>query len=131
MEIDEHLKYTLYVIPPNFHFMDKSLTYFLACNSIHARVRVSQWCQGGRLTTFCNKSSLKYDALQCPRLVEDRLELIKPILKEPFVHLKSQNKEYLEFHYSSWNLVHLVSMCLSPYYALIVMAVEKDLLMNR
>jgi hypothetical protein len=97
MEIDEHLKYTLYVIPPSFHFMDKSLTHFSVCNSIHARVPVSQWCQGGRLTTFCNKSSLKYDALQCPRLVEDRLELIKPILKEPFVHLKSQNEEYLEF----------------------------------
>jgi len=65
---------------------------------------VSRWCQGGHPTTSCNKNALKYDALQCPRLVEDRLELNQPILKKPR-SMSSDSTDFIESIYTKGTTV--------------------------
>jgi hypothetical protein len=55
MEIDEHLKYTLYVTAIHSSpEMRLSLTFISACNSTHAPEPANPWSRAGRPTTSCN-----------------------------------------------------------------------------
>ena len=46
MEIDEHLKYTLYVLTPPLSI---PCLHVVVCNSTPAQEQASPWCRGGPL----------------------------------------------------------------------------------
>lgn len=54
MEIDEHLKYTLYVSMPNY--LDRRLTGISACNSTPARELVNPWSRGVSFLFVVNRA---------------------------------------------------------------------------
>lgn len=62
MEIDEHLKYTLYVMPISQHTKPKRTipanTQSPACNSTPAPEPASLWSPAGHPTTSCNRRKL-------------------------------------------------------------------------
>jgi hypothetical protein len=56
MEIDEHLKYTLYVSPTlNSSYTILIYFPFAACNSTLAHARVNPWSRAARRTTSCEQ----------------------------------------------------------------------------
>lgn len=55
MEIDEHLKYTLYVLLHIANLQNCVLTHSPACNSTLAHAPVSPWSRAARQTTSCER----------------------------------------------------------------------------